>query len=135
MGIRLDSASAYTGSIISPHYDSLLVKVIAHARNHHTTVAKMMRALTEFRIRGVKTNVPFLLNVLKQPDFVAGAVDTHFIDEHPELFAFKSSQNRAGKLLHYLGEVQVNGPTTPLVTELKPKNVVPPVPNVPTCNV
>ena len=68
------------------------------------------------------------MNVLNQPNFVDGSVDTYFIDEHPELFQFKASQNRASKLLRYLGEVEVNGPQTPLVTELLPKNVKPPVP-------
>uniref|UniRef100_A0A7E4VII3 Pyruvate carboxylase n=2 Tax=Panagrellus redivivus TaxID=6233 RepID=A0A7E4VII3_PANRE len=131
MGIRLDSASAYAGSIISPHYDSLLVKVIAHARNHPNTVAKMVRALKEFRIRGVKTNIPFHLNVLQQPKFIDGSVDTYFIDEHPDLFQFKGSQNRASKLIRYLGELDVNGPQTPLATDLLPKNVEPPIPSIP----
>ncbi|KAK6013458.1 putative pyruvate carboxylase, partial [Ostertagia ostertagi] len=110
MGIRLDSASAFAGSIISPFYDSLLVKVIASARNHPNACAKMIRALNEFRIRGVKTNIPFLLNVLQQPAFLDASVDTYFIDEHPNLFEFRRSQNRAQKLLSFLGEVQVNGP-------------------------
>ncbi|KAK0411400.1 hypothetical protein QR680_005636 [Steinernema hermaphroditum] len=131
MGIRLDSASAFAGSVISPHYDSLLVKVIARARNHPNAVAKMVRALKEFRIRGVKTNIPFILNVLENPKFIDASVDTYFIDEHPELFQMKPSQNRAQKLLNYLGEVQVNGAQTPLATDLRPKNVVPPVPEVP----
>ncbi|CAD6186648.1 unnamed protein product [Caenorhabditis auriculariae] len=130
MGIRLDSASAFAGSIISPHYDSLMVKVIASARNHPNAAAKMIRALKEFRIRGVKTNIPFLLNVLRQPSFLDASVDTYFIDEHPELFQFKPSQNRAQKLLSYLGEVQVNGPATPLATDLKPAHVTPPVPKI-----
>lgn len=131
MGIRLDSASTFAGSIISPHYDSLLVKVIAHARNHPNAASKMIRALKEFRIRGVKTNIPFLLNVLQQPSFLDASVDTYFIDEHPELFTFKPSQNRAQKLLAYLGEVAVNGPTTPLATKLLPAHVNPPVPTIP----
>ncbi|EYC27024.1 hypothetical protein Y032_0009g478 [Ancylostoma ceylanicum] len=130
MGIRLDSASAFAGSVISPFYDSLLVKVIASARNHPNACAKMIRALKEFRIRGVKTNIPFLLNVLSQPEFHDASVDTYFIDEHPDLFVFKPSQNRAQKLLHYLGEVQVNGPTTPLATTLKPAYVNPPIPPI-----
>uniref|UniRef100_A0A8R1IDW1 Biotin carboxylation domain-containing protein n=1 Tax=Caenorhabditis japonica TaxID=281687 RepID=A0A8R1IDW1_CAEJA len=131
MGIRLDSASAFAGSVISPHYDSLMVKVIASARNHPNAAAKMIRALKEFRIRGVKTNIPFLLNVLRQPNFLDASVDTYFIDEHPELFQFKPSQNRAQKLLSYLGEVKVNGPTTPLATDLKPAVVTPPIPYIP----
>lgn len=130
MGIRLDSASAFAGSIISPFYDSLLVKVIASARNHHSACAKMIRALKEFRIRGVKTNIPFLLNVLNQPAFLEASVDTYFIDEHPNLFDLRPTRNRAQKLLNFLGDVQVNGPTTPLATDLKPAYVDPPVPTI-----
>ncbi|KAI6242059.1 Pyruvate carboxylase [Aphelenchoides fujianensis] len=130
MGIRVDSATAFAGSTISPHYDSLLAKVIARARNHDESTTKMVRALKEFRVRGVKTNIPFLLNVLQQPEFRNGAVNTNFIDEHPELFQFTPSRNRAQKLLSYLGELKINGPLTPLVTDLKPKNVQPVVPPV-----
>ncbi|KAI6242055.1 Pyruvate carboxylase [Aphelenchoides fujianensis] len=128
MGIR----SAFAGSTISPHYDSLLAKVIARARNHDESTTKMVRALKEFRVRGVKTNIPFLLNVLDQPQFRKGGVDTNFIDAHPELFKFKPSRNRAQKLLSYLGELKVNGPLTPLATDLKPKHVVPVVPPTPS---
>ncbi|XP_013406677.1 pyruvate carboxylase, mitochondrial [Lingula anatina] len=131
MGIRLDSALAYAGAIISPYYDSLLVKVISHARTHQDACAKMVRALTEFRIRGVKTNTPFLLNVLQNTKFLEGAVDTYFIDEHPDLFKLKPSQNRAQKLLRYLADVMVNGPLTPLATGLQPAEIVPTVPHVP----
>lgn len=129
MGIRLDSAAAFAGAIISPYYDSLLVKVIATARNHERACAKMARALTEFRIRGVKTNAPFLMNVLRHPKFLAGNVDTYFIDENPQLFKFSPSQNRAQKLLHYLGNVLVNGPMTPLGTNNPPADVTPAVPS------
>lgn len=131
MGIRLDSASAYAGAIISPYYDSLLVKVIAHARNHERACYKMARALSEFRIRGVKTNTPFLMNVLRNPKFLSGNVDTYFIDENPQLFKFQPSQNRAQKLLYYLGNVMVNGPLTPLGTSLKPAKITPAVPETP----
>ena len=103
MGIRLDGASAFAGAIISPYYDSLLVKVIAHAGNLSASAAKMNRALREFRVRGVKTNIPFLLNVLENHRFLAGTLDTNFIDSHPELFQFVQSKNRAQKLLNYLG--------------------------------
>lgn len=130
MGIRLDSASAFAGAIISPYYDSLLVKVIAHAGNLPASAAKMVRALREFRVRGVKTNIPFLLNVLENQKFLTGTLDTYFIDEHPELFQFVPSQNRAQKLLNYVGDVLVNGPLTPLGTDLKPADVVPLVPQV-----
>lgn len=131
MGIRLDSASAYAGAVISPYYDSLLVKVIAHARDHPTACAKLLRALREFRIRGVKTNIPFLLNVLQNDKFLTGVVDTYFIDENPQLFQFTASQNRAQKLLYYLAQVMVNGPQTPLATKLPPADIIPTVPPVP----
>uniref|UniRef100_A0A1L8DZ66 Pyruvate carboxylase n=1 Tax=Nyssomyia neivai TaxID=330878 RepID=A0A1L8DZ66_9DIPT len=131
MGIRLDSASAYAGGIISPYYDSLLVKVISHASDLQGSAAKMNRALREFRIRGVKTNIPFLLNVLENQKFLNGVLDTYFIDEHPQLFKFQPSHNRAQKLLNYLGTVLVNGPQTPLATKLKPADGVHPhVPSV-----
>lgn len=94
MGIRLDSAASYAGAIISPYYDSLLVKVISHAHDLQSSAAKMNRALREFRIRGVKTNIPFLLNVLENQKFLNGVLDTYFIDEHPQLFKFQASQNR-----------------------------------------
>uniref|UniRef100_U5EW27 Pyruvate carboxylase n=1 Tax=Corethrella appendiculata TaxID=1370023 RepID=U5EW27_9DIPT len=131
MGIRLDSASAYAGAIISPYYDSLLVKVISHASDLQSSAAKMNRALREFRIRGVKTNIPFLLNVLENQKFLNGVLDTYFIDEHPQLFRFQKSKNRAQKLLNYLAEVLVNGPQTPLATKLKPSDIHPHVPSIP----
>ncbi|XP_038212521.1 pyruvate carboxylase, mitochondrial isoform X2 [Zerene cesonia] len=131
MGIRLDSASTYAGAIISPYYDSLLVKVISHAQDLASSAAKMNRALREFRIRGVKTNIPFLLNVLENQKFLNGAVDTYFIDENPQLFMFKASQNRAQKILNYLGYVVVNGPATPLATDIPPSSVKPYIPPVP----
>lgn len=127
-GIRLDSASAYAGALISPYYDSLLVKVIAHANNLKSSSKKMLRALREFRVRGVKTNIPFLVNLLEHPKFAAGTCDTYFIDDNPQLFDFKPSQNRAQRLLHYLSNVMVNGPMTPFSTNLKPANIIPHVP-------
>jgi len=129
-GIRIDSASAYTDAVISPFYDSLLVKVIAHARNHQEACAKMVRALTEFRIRGVKTNIPFLLNVLQHKEFLNGSITTGFLDENPILFKFVPTQNRAQKLLHYLSEILVNGPLTPLGTDIKPMAIKPELPHV-----
>ena len=91
----------------------------------------MNRALREFRVRGVKTNIPFLLNVLENQKFLNGIVDTYFIDENPQLFKFLPSQNRAQKLLNYLGTVLVNGPSTPLATGLKPAEIKPHVPSIP----
>ncbi|XP_028356863.1 pyruvate carboxylase, mitochondrial isoform X1 [Physeter macrocephalus] len=131
MGIRLDNASAFQGAVISPHYDSLLVKVIAHGKDHPTAATKMSRALAEFRVRGVKTNIPFLQNVLNNQQFLAGTVDTQFIDENPELFQLRPAQNRAQKLLHYLGHVMVNGPTTPIPVKASPSPTDPIVPVVP----
>ncbi|XP_074861052.1 pyruvate carboxylase, mitochondrial [Carettochelys insculpta] len=131
MGIRLDSASAFQGAIISPHYDSLLVKVIAHGKDHPTAASKMSRALAEFRIRGVKTNIPFLQNVLSNDQFLKGTVDTQFIDENPDLFNLRPGQNRAQKLLHYLGHVMVNGPITPIPVKARPSPTDPLVPAVP----
>jgi len=128
MGIRLDSASAFAGAIVSPHYDSLLVKIISKADTLQATAAKLSRSLKEFRIRGVKTNIPFLLNVLEHPEFLNGTVDTRFIDDNPQLFDMAPSQNRAQKLLNFLGQVLVNGPQTPVVTSIQPSEaeVVPP---------
>lgn len=134
MGIRLDGASGFAGAIISPYYDSLLVKVIAHSKDLQSSCAKLTRALKEFRVRGVKTNIPFLLNVLEHQKFLNGTVDTYFIDEHPQLFKFRPTRNRAQKLLNYIGEVLVNGPSTPLGTKLKPADVRPHVPAVHTGN-
>ncbi|XP_063538259.1 pyruvate carboxylase, mitochondrial [Cydia strobilella] len=131
MGIRLDSAATYAGGIVSPYYDSLLVKVISHANDLPASAAKMTRALREFRIRGVKTNIPFLLNVVGNQKFLSGALDTYFIDENPQLFMFKTSKNRAQKLLNYLGQVLVNGPATPLATSIPPADITPYIPPVP----
>ncbi len=127
MGIRLDGI-AFTGAEITPDYDSLLVKIIGKASNFEDACSKLRRSLTEFRIRGIKTNIPFILNVLNHPQFVKEIVSTRFIDENPQLFDFQPSQNRASKLLNYLGQVVVNGPTTPLVTDIPPSNikVIPP---------
>ncbi|XP_062488473.1 pyruvate carboxylase, mitochondrial isoform X1 [Pezoporus occidentalis] len=131
MGIRLDGASAFQGALISPHYDSLLVKVVAHGHDQPAAAAKMRRALAEFRIRGVKTNIPFLQNVLAHPQFLGGVADTQFIDENPELFHLRPGQNRAQKLLHYLGHVMVNGPSTPLPVKAKAALMEPTPPPTP----
>lgn len=129
-GIRLDGAAAFTGAQISPYYDSLLVKVIATSKDLRQSARKMDRALKEFRVRGVKTNIPFLLNVLEHEQFLAVNYDTAFIDENPQLFSFRTGQNRAQKLLYYLAELMVNGPATPLMTALKPANIMPVVPSL-----
>ena len=111
-GIRLDAGNGYTGAYISPHYDSLLVKVIAFADTFDHAVLKEQRALREFRIRGVKTNLAFLENLLQHPIFLSGLATTRFIDETPELFQLTPRRDRATKLLHYLATVIVDGHPT-----------------------
>ncbi len=108
-GIRLDGASAYGGAVISPYYDSLLVKVTAWGRNFGQACQRMDRALREFRIRGVKTNIPFLENVVNHPSFQSGEVTTSFLDQTPQLFQFEARRDRATKLLTYLADIIVNG--------------------------
>jgi len=109
MGIRLDAGSAFSGAVVNPFYDSLLTKVTTRGRRFIDAIHKMDRTLREFRIRGVKTNIPFLGKVMSHPTFVNGDCTTRFIDETPELFQFESRQNRATKLLSYLAETVVNG--------------------------
>jgi len=108
-GVRLDGGNAYVGAEISPYYDSLLVKISTHGLTYDQAVAKMRRNLSEFRIRGIKTNIPFLSNVLKHHAFVSGDYNTSFIDDTQELFIFPKRQDRGTKLLTYIGEVSVNG--------------------------
>ncbi len=108
-GVRLDAASAYGGAVISPFYDSLLVKVTSWGGNFKQACQRMDRALREFRIRGVKTNIPFLENVVNHPRFQTGEITTSFLDETPELFAFTARKDRATKLLTYVADVIVNG--------------------------
>ncbi|HBJ61565.1 MAG TPA: pyruvate carboxylase, partial [Opitutae bacterium] len=108
-GVRLDGAMGDTGSIITPFYDSLLVKITASGPNLPQALDRMHRALREMRIRGVKTNIPFLENVINHKDFAAGKATTRMIDVTPSLFKFKARKDRASKLLSYLGEVIVNG--------------------------
>jgi pyruvate carboxylase len=108
-GIRLDGASAYGGAVITPFYDSLLVKLTGWGRTFKDACGRTDRALREFRIRGVKTNIPFLENVVNHPRFQSGEVTTSFLDETPALFRFSPRRDRATRLLTYLGEVLVNG--------------------------
>jgi pyruvate carboxylase len=109
MGVRLDAGSAFSGAVVNPFYDSLLTKVTARGRNFEGSVTIMKRALREFRIRGVKTNIPFLLKTLSHPTFTGGNCTTRFIDETPDLFQFDVRKNRATKVLTYLAETMVNG--------------------------
>ncbi|EIW66026.1 pyruvate carboxylase [Tremella mesenterica] len=108
-GVRLDAASGYAGAQITPHYDSLLVKCSCSGATFEVARRKMLRALVEFRIRGVKTNIPFLMRLLTHPVFESGKTWTTFIDDTPQLFKLVHSQNRAQKLLAYLGDMAVNG--------------------------
>jgi pyruvate carboxylase len=108
-GIRLDGASAYSGAVIAPYYDSLLVKVTAWGRRFPDACSRMDRALREFRVRGVKTNIPFLENVVNDPKFQAGGTTTSFLEQTPSLFRFTPRKDRATKLLTYLGDTIVNG--------------------------
>jgi pyruvate carboxylase len=108
-GIRLDAGTAFSGAVITPFYDSLLVKVTAHGLRFIDAARRMERSLQEFRVRGVKTNIPFLLNLVVHPDFLAGRATTRFLDETPALFQFHTRRDRATKLLSYIGEIIVNG--------------------------
>ncbi len=108
-GIRLDGGMGDTGSVITPFYDSLLVKITASGQTFHIALQRMHRALREFRIRGVKTNIPFLENVITNETFRAGEATTTLIDTTPGLFVFKPRRDRATKLLAFLGDVIVNG--------------------------
>ena len=108
-GIRLDGGTAYSGAVITRYFDSLLEKVTAWAATPEEAVRRMDRALREFRIRGVSTNIAFLENVINHPDFVSGQITTRFIDTTPELFDFPKRRDRATRLLSYIADVSVNG--------------------------
>ncbi|GFE63535.1 pyruvate carboxylase [Litoreibacter roseus] len=109
MGIRLDGGTAYSGAVITRYYDSLLTKVTAWAPTPEAAIKRMDRALREFRIRGVSTNIAFVENLLKHPTFLNYEYSTKFIDDTPELFDFKSRQDRATKILTYIADITVNG--------------------------
>jgi pyruvate carboxylase len=129
-GLRLDGGTAYGGAVITPYYDSLLVKVTAWGHTPDEAIARMDRALREFRIRGVASNLQFLENVIAHPLFKSGECTTRFIDTTPELFSFQRRRDRGTKLLKFLGEVAVNGnpemkgralPHLPLAKPIKPR--------------
>ncbi|MGR3434275.1 MAG: pyruvate carboxylase, partial [Shimia sp.] len=109
MGIRLDGGTAYGGAVITRFYDSLLEKVTAWAPTPEAAIARMDRALREFRIRGVSTNIDFVINLLKHPTFLNYEYHTKFIDQTPELFAFRARRDRATKILTYVADVTING--------------------------
>lgn len=108
-GVRLDAGNGFQGSVISPYYDSLLVKVSTWALTFEQAAQKMVRNLKEFRIRGIKTNIPFLENVIGHEKFLTGDYDTTFIDQTPDLFNFPIRRDRGTKLLRYIGHTTVNG--------------------------
>lgn len=112
-GIRLDGGTINPGSQISPHFDSMLTKLISRGRDFPAAVQRASRALAEFRIRGVSTNIPFLQAVLEDPDFIAGNVSTSFIEERPGLFKGRTSKDRGTKVLNWLADVTVNQPYGP----------------------
>jgi len=109
MGIRLDGGTAYSGGVITRYYDSLLVKVTAWAQTPEKAISRMDRALREFRIRGVATNIAFVENLLKHPTFLSNEYTTKFIDETPGLFQFKKRRDRGTKVLTYIADITVNG--------------------------
>ena len=121
LGIRLDGGMGYSGSVITPFYDSMLVKAIASGRNYEVAMDRMQRALSEFRVRGVKTNIPFIENVIGHPEFRTGQATTSLIDTTPELFSFKPRRDRASKLLSFIGNVIVNG--NPHAKGYKPEGI------------
>ena len=128
-GIRLDGGTAYSGALITPFYDSLLEKVTAWAPTPEEAIRRMDRALREFRIRGVTTNLPFLENVINHEKFLDGSYTTRFIDTTPELFEFPRRRDRATRILTYLGDVIVNGSpemkNRPEPNRLVPEAVIP----------
>nr|WP_231863611.1 pyruvate carboxylase [Cephaloticoccus capnophilus] len=109
LGVRLDGGMGYAGAVITPFYDSMLVKLITSGQSYEQALGRASRTLREFRIRGVKTNIPFLENVIEHPLFCNGQATTTLIDTTPELFRFAPRRDRATKLLNFLGNVIVNG--------------------------
>ena len=108
-GVRLDAGDGFQGAEISPYYDSLLVKLSTHAITFKQAEEKMERSLREMRIRGVKTNIPFLVNVMRNEKFRSGDYTTKFIEETPELFDIAPTLDRGTKTLEYIGNVTING--------------------------
>lgn len=120
MGIRLDAGTAFSGALVTPYYDSMLVKITAFGTCFEETACRMDRALHEFRIRGVKTNIPFLINLINHKDFLSGKCTTRFIDENPGLFHFPRRRDRATLIMRFMGDILVNG--HPLIKEM-PKSI------------
>ncbi|MHA7208298.1 pyruvate carboxylase [Arthrobacter sp. MDT1-65] len=127
-GVRLDGGTVYAGAEISPHFDSMLVKLTCRGRDYPAAVARARRALAEFRVRGVSTNISFLQAVLDDPDFIAGNVATSFIDERPELLTARVPADRGTKLLTWLADVTVNQPHGARPAHLDPREKLPALP-------
>ncbi len=125
-GVRLDGGTVFVGALVGAHFDSLLVKLTCRGRDFPAAVARARRALAEFRIRGVSTNIPFLQAVLEEPDFVAGRATTSFIDERPGLRTARIPADRGTKLLTYLAERTVNQPHGPARSHVSPRGKLPP---------
>ncbi len=127
-GIRLDGGTAYSGGVITRYYDSLLVKVTAWAQTPQQAIKRMDRALREFRVRGVSTNIDFVINLLKHPTFLNDTCTTKFIDTTPELFSFRQRRDRATKILTYIADISVNGHPETAGRPLPPAEARIPVP-------
>ena len=124
-GIRLDGGTTAAGSQVSPHFDSMLAKLTCRGRDFGAAVVRARRALAEFRIRGVSTNIPFLQAVLDDPDFVAGDVSTSFIDERPQLLRGRESKDRGTKMLNWLVDTTVNKPNGENPVTVDPRQKLP----------
>ncbi|MGL5819466.1 MAG: pyruvate carboxylase [Phycicoccus sp.] len=124
-GVRLDGGTVFVGAQVSPHFDSMLVKLICRGRDFEMAVRRARRALAEFRVRGVSTNIPFLEAVLADPVFRRGEATTSFIDERPELLRARTPADRGTKLLQYLADVTVNQPHGPVTTTVRPRSKLP----------
>ncbi len=131
-GIRLDGGTAYSGAVITPFYDSLLVKVTAWGHTAEEAISRMGRALREFRVRGLATNLQFLENVIAHPLFVRGACTTRFIDDSPELLLMQQRRDRATKLLQFIGDVVINGNAE--MKGRRPREGTPAKPRKPACD-
>ncbi|MEM6303641.1 MAG: pyruvate carboxylase [Pseudomonadota bacterium] len=134
MGIRLDGGTAYSGGVITRYYDSLLVKVTAKAQTPDQAIARMDRALREFRIRGVSTNIAFVENLLRHPSFLDNTYHTKFIDETPALFRFPKRRDRGTKVLTYIADVTVNGHPETAATPRPPAQYDNPRPPAPAAD-
>ncbi|MGD9960348.1 pyruvate carboxylase [Nocardioides sp.] len=126
-GVRIDGGTTYTGAEVSAHFDSMLAKLTCRGRTFDKAVEKARRAVAEFRIRGVSTNIAFLQAVLEDPDFVAGRLTTSFIETHPQLLTARASGDRGSKLLTYLADVTVNQPHGPAPVSISPSSKLPDV--------